>query len=143
MDDSNDPTPSSNWTGERWSGLPGSSLSDDTMFEALAHERRRYLLYTLLEDESWSLRRLARMLAAWENDAAEANVPEDEVDYVYASLYHAHVPKLVDLQILEFDCEAETITPGPHADRVLDVLESTGRIDAVRLEDHARSGDDD
>lgn len=108
------------------------------MFEALAHERRRYLLYTLIEGEASSLEELAARMTAWEQDVPPSNVDETDVERVYASLYHAHVPKLADLEVIEFDQRTEEITKGPNADKVLRVLELTGESAAVELESHAR-----
>lgn len=143
MDDSNDQNASASARDRDDAGFPESAIDQDTLFEALAHERRRYLLYTLMEDESWSLLELARKLAAWEEDVSEADADETVVERTYASLYHAHVPKLADLGIIEFDRETETITKGENAEQVLHVLELTGGSNAVSLENHARSDRDD
>lgn len=143
MDDSNDPHAESNAPEERNAGLPGSVLDDDALFEALANERRRYLLYTLLEDDAWTLDELAGKVAAWETDRPVSSVDEADAERVYASLYHAHVPKLADLEIIEFDRRTETIAKGPNADQALSVLELTGESAAIALEDHARSENDD
>lgn len=143
MDDSNEPNPSASATDGSGAGLPESILNTDTMFEALAHERRRYLLYTLLEDEGWSLRRLAGKVAAWEEGCAEPDLSEERIERVYASLHHAHVPKLADLEIIEYDRRDETIARGPAAKPVLDVLEQVGASTAVELEQHARKEKDD
>ncbi len=138
MDDSNDPNPSADATADAGTGLPESVLEDDDMFEALAHERRRYLLYTLLDRERWPLWELASRMAAWEAGDPEDAVDEREVERVYTSLFHAHVPKLVDLGILEFDRQDETITRGSHAERTLEALEHTGASAADAMERHAR-----
>lgn len=143
MGDSNNPGPPSNQADKRNKGFSGPILNENTMFEALAHERRRYLLYTLLEDQAWTLERLATKMAAWEVDTSVADVGEEEVERVYASLYHAHVPKLVDLDIIEFDRQTETITKGANAEQVLRVLELTGGSTAIDLERHARSTEND
>lgn len=113
------------------------------MFEALAHERRRYLLYTLFEKEEWSLQELSRKVAAWENNCPIDDVPKTGSEHVYASLYHAHVPKLTDLGIVEFDPSEETIIKGPTAEQTLDVLEKTGASSADELERHAREKTND
>lgn len=143
MDDPNDQNPSAGVRNRGDAGLPESAFDQDTMFEALAHERRRFLLYTLMEDDAWSLLDLARKLAAWEEDVSEADADETVVERTYISLYHAHVPKLDDLEIIEFDRETETISKGDNAEQVLTVLELTGGSNAVDLENQARSNQDD
>lgn len=143
MDDPNDRKASADVRDRDDAGLPESTIDQDTMFDALAHERRRYLLYTLLNDDTWSLLDLARRLAAWEADVSEADVDDELVQRVYVSLYHAHVPKLADLDIIEFDRETETLTRGKNAEQILNVLELTGGTNAVSLENHAMSDHDD
>lgn len=143
MDDPNNRKASASVRDRDDAGLPESTIDQDTMFEALAHERRRYLLYTLMDEEAWSLLDLARKLAAWEEDVTEADVDETVVERTYVSLYHAHVPKLADLDIIEFDRESETLTRGENAEQILNVVELTGGSDAVSLENHARNDHDD
>ena len=113
------------------------------MFEALTHKRRRYLLYTLFEADAWSVADLARKVAAWENDVPEDAVDQAEIEKVYASLYHAHIPKLVDLGILDFDRREERIRRGPGAEQTLDILDHTGGSDAEKMERHARGNEND
>ncbi|WP_266082860.1 DUF7344 domain-containing protein [Haladaptatus caseinilyticus] len=109
------------------------------VFEAISHPRRRYLVYTLAEATEWSLDELATKLAAWETDTAKANIATLTRQEMYTSLYHSHVPKLVDLDVIEFDADTETITPGPHAVQVLAALEGAGGSLDNRQETHARS----
>ena len=118
---------------------PESILELQPVFEAIAHPRRRYLVYTLAEATEWSLEDLATKLAAWETDTAEANIATLTRQEMYTSLYHSHVPKLVDLDMIEFDADTETITPGPHAVQVLRALEGAGGSLDNQQETHARS----
>lgn len=123
--------------------IPEAILELDHVFEALAHPRRRYLLYTLQEGTEWTLTELATKLAARENDLAEESVGRDEHSRVYTSLYHAHVPKLVDSDVLTFETGAEIIRPGPNAEQVLAVLEGAGASFDSRQEAHARRENDE
>lgn len=112
-------------------------LDLDPVFEVLDHPRRRYLLYALATDSTWTLRELATKLVAWEQDIDETAVHEDQRDRMYVSLYHAHVPKLVEYDVIRFDEEAETIAPAPHAEQVFTVLEGAGAsLDSLQ-EHHA------
>lgn len=113
-------------------------LELDHVFEGLAHPHRRYLLYTLLEDTEWSLDELATKIAAWENGVSEGRPSEEEIEHIYVSLYHNHVPKLVDDDVIVFERETETITAGPNAEQVLAVLENAGGSTDSRLQEHAR-----
>ncbi|WP_142860662.1 DUF7344 domain-containing protein [Salinigranum halophilum] len=109
------------------------------MYEALGHARQRYICYTLLEDTEWSLTELATKIAAWENTIPEHEVREDQREAVYVSLYHAHVPKLVDEGVIAYDEATETITTAEHADQVLAALEGIGGSLDSYQETHARS----
>jgi hypothetical protein len=115
----------------------------DHVYEALGHPRRRYLCYTLLEDTSWTLSELASKIAAWENDVPEHAVTNAQQERVYVSLYHAHVPKLVDEGILTFDDATETIRAAENADQVLAALEGMGASLDSNQEAHARGDMDD
>ncbi|WP_276261332.1 DUF7344 domain-containing protein [Haloglomus litoreum] len=123
--------------------LPPDILDADHVYSALNHPRRRYLCYTLLEDTEWSLADLATKIAAWESDVPEHEVREDKRDAVYVSLYHAHVPKLVEEDIITFDAATETITVAEHAEQVLAALEGIGGSLDFSQETHARSEMDD
>ncbi|WP_440764371.1 DUF7344 domain-containing protein [Natronorubrum sp. DTA7] len=114
-------------------------LEIEPVYEALGHSRRRYLCYTLLEATEWSLTDLATKIAAWENDIPEHAVTEAQREDVYVSLYHAHVPKLVDESVITFDEATETITTAEHAEQVLIALEGIGASLDSNQETHARS----
>ena len=116
-----------------------SVLELQPTFEAIAHPRRRYLVYTLLEDTVWSLDDLATKLAAWETDTPEVDIATLTRQEMYTSLYHTHVPKLVDLDVIKFDADTETITPDHHAKQVLVVLEGAGASLDNLQETHART----
>ncbi|MFC4437169.1 MULTISPECIES: DUF7344 domain-containing protein [Natrialbaceae] len=114
-------------------------LEIEPVYEALGHPRRRYLCYTLLEDTEWSLSDLATKIAAWENDVPEHEVTENHHEGVYVSLYHAHVPKLVDEGVITFGEATETITTAEHAEQVMTALEGIGASLDANQETHARS----
>jgi len=122
---------------------PRDILDIEPVYEALGHSRRRYLCYTLLEDTEWSLTDLATKIAAWENDVPEHAVTEDQREEVYVSLYHAHVPKLVDEGVITFDDVTETITTAEHAQQVLTALEGIGASLDSNQEQHARGDMDE
>ena len=122
---------------------PRGILEIEPVYDALGHSRRRYLCYTLLEDTEWSLSDLATKIAAWENNVPEHTVTEDKREAVYVSLYHAHVPKLVDEGVITFDEVTETITTGEHATQVLAALEGIGASLDLNQERHARGGIDE
>lgn len=122
---------------------PQEILVLDHVYEALGHPRRRYLCYTLLEDTKWALTDLATKIAAWENDISEHAVTNHQRERVYVSLYHAHVPKLVDEGVITFDHVTEMITPAENAEQVLAALKGMGASLDSDQETHARGDMDD
>jgi len=121
--------------------VPQGILELDHVYEALGRPRRRYLCYTLLEATEWSLTDLAVKIAAYENDYSTSEVTDHQRERVYVSLYHVHVPKLVDEGVVHFDETTETITPGPNAQQVLLALEGMGATIDAEQEEHARRGE--
>ena len=122
---------------------PPSVLEIEPVYEALCHPRRRYLCYTLLEDAEWSLTDLATRIAAWENDVPEHAVTENQREAVYVSLYHAHVPKLVEAGVISHDEVTERITAGEHADQVVTALEGMATSLDTNQAPQARSETDE
>ncbi|MFB6106307.1 MAG: hypothetical protein ABEJ70_04965 [Halobacteriaceae archaeon] len=120
---------------------PAGVLEMEYVFEALAHPRRRYLVYSLLSSTEWTLRGLATKLVAWEQGVAEEAVSDADRDEMVVSLYHAHVPKLIAHGIVEYaDREGEVIVAGESAVQVLAALEGLGASVDDAQETHAKSG---
>ncbi|USZ73557.1 DUF7344 domain-containing protein [Natronosalvus halobius] len=113
---------------------PAEILELEFVYEALAHPRRRYLCYSLLSSSRWTLPELATKLVAWERDIPEADVAGFDRDEMYVSLHHAHVPKLVELDIIEYETGDEAIIiASANAPQVLAVLQGAGAsIDALQ-----------
>lgn len=112
-------------------------LDVDYVFEALAHPRRRYLLYTLAAETVWSVRELATKLAAWEQNIPKETVRPDERDKVYISLYHTHIPILEEYSVIIFDAQTETIEAAANAEQVIAALEGVGASIDSEQESHA------
>ena len=118
---------------------PEEVLEMEYVFEALAQPRRRYLVYSLLTSTEWTLQELATKLVAWEQDIAEEAVSDIDRDEMFASLYHAHIPKLVDLDVIKYRDGGEgIIVPTEHTVQVLAALEGLGASVDAAQEAHAR-----
>lgn len=112
---------------------PPSILDLDHVYEALSHPRRRYLCYTLFGDGNWTLRDLAVRIAAREEGCPEHAVGTDVRDSVYVSLYHVHVPKLVQQGVIGFDEATGMVSAGERAGQVLAARKAMG--DSLGRED--------
>lgn len=131
---------------EEYSERPDSVpkiLQLNYVFEGLAHPRRRYLLYSLQVGTDWTLKDLAVKIANWENGTGDTRPTDDHIEAVYVSLYHNHIPKLVDDDILEFDEATERIKLGPNAEQVMNILETAGGTTDSQLESHARNANNE
>lgn len=118
---------------------PKNVIELEYLFEALAHPRRRYLLYSLLSSTRWTLQELATKLVAWEQDISEDAVADFDRDEMFVSLHHAHVPKLVEHDIIEYqNGEQGIITADRNAVQVLAALEGIGASVDTAQETHAR-----
>lgn len=81
-----------------------SVLELDTVFTALSDSRRRYLLYSLTNgDGSKTASALATEIASWELEKPIGEVTDGERKEILISLYHAHLPKLADLDMVEYE----------------------------------------
>ena len=79
----------------------------DEAFGALADERRRLVLFCLRRHRSVSLADLAELVVEAESGRDLADVPDEQVRDVYMSLYHTHVPRLVEAGLARYDQESD------------------------------------
>lgn len=84
----------------------------DKIFDALAHEQRRQLLFSLLEHNPQN----PANLSAPSEDSSE---PAEEA----ISRHHVHLPKLVDYGYIEWNRDADIVTKGPRFDEIRPLLE--------------------
>jgi len=96
-----------------------ADLSYDESFDLLSNHRRRYVLYYLQENGNpATLGDLADRIAAWENDVEMEEVSYDERKRVYTSLQQVHLPRMDDLDVIEFDDREGVVETGPAADEL-------------------------
>lgn len=93
------------------------ALVHNAVFEALAHQRRRYIV-NCLGDEPLALADVAMEVAARETDTPLADQPTDVAQHVYISLYHHHVPKLEDAGIVQYDRDKKVVALADHKERL-------------------------
>lgn len=77
----------------------------DEVFTLLANQRRRYVLYYLFTRSEGvaTIDELANAISTLERRSAEAQTQ------VRTSLHHAHLPKLEEAGVIEYDLRSETI----------------------------------
>lgn len=92
---------------------------DDGVVDALADARRRAVLRTLFDEESASLREVARGVARREHDGLPA---EGAVDRLKIALHHRHLPKLADVGLVEYERGSRTVALTAEAASIRSVL---------------------
>jgi hypothetical protein len=86
-------------------------VAPGTLFGILADDRRRYVLYYLLEaDGRGTLADLADQLAAREAETAVDALEERERKSVATDLHHVTLPRLADRGLVDFDPETGKVT---------------------------------
>ncbi|AEH38582.1 DUF7344 domain-containing protein [Halopiger xanaduensis] len=92
--------------------VPADVISD--AFTLLANERRRLLLAVMTSyGEAITLPDAAEEVAVRETGRAVTELSGEQVANVYLSLYHDHLPRLVDAGLLEYDQERDLVSPAP------------------------------
>lgn len=99
----------------------------DYVFEALRERRRRVICRILQTTDDREIEDLAMDVAAHESDD-ERTVTNNEWELVFASLYHSHIPKLDDLEVVTYDDATGIVNPGPRFEPVADVLSAVERV---------------
>ena len=84
------------------------TVSVDTLCDVLRVERRRHVLVTLQTHEtSLALADLAAEIA--KREAADGAPPPETVTHVHASLYHTHLPKLKEANLITYNHDRHTV----------------------------------
>jgi hypothetical protein len=86
----------------------------DRVFELLSNRRRRQFLYVLYAyGETLALADAADEVARLEHGRPLEDISPETVKQVYMSLYHSHVPKLVEADVLRYDQELDLVALTP------------------------------
>jgi hypothetical protein len=106
-------------------GLDGGVESDSSLgvlspkvAGLLAHPRRRHVIERLRAfDGPIGLSDLAEEVAVAERGTV-SRIPPEDVKLVHISLYHSHVPKLVEADVVEYSRESDLVELTDGATRV-------------------------
>jgi len=91
-------------------------LALDQLFEILKNRRRREVLkYLDRNGGEATLGSLAEYIAAEENDTTVKQITSSQRKRVYVGLYQCHLPKMDDMDIVDFEKNRGTIEVGPNA----------------------------
>ncbi|RQG98101.1 DUF7344 domain-containing protein [Natrarchaeobius chitinivorans] len=94
----------------------------DTSLELLANSRRRVFLRVMRTyEEPLTLPDAAEEVAVRETGVSVPELSAEHVADVYISLYHDHLPRLVDAGLLEYDQERDLVSPAEISETSFDV----------------------
>ncbi|UTF54476.1 DUF7344 domain-containing protein [Natronosalvus rutilus] len=87
-------------------------LSADALYNLLSHHRRRTILELLLaHEQKLTLSDLTNEIAVREYDDEITEISGDKIMDIHISLYHVHIPKLAETNIIEYDQSRGIIDP--------------------------------
>ncbi len=122
---------------ERPEGTESEPFGLDDAFHLLQNQRRRWVLQHLHDvDETVEMGDLAERVAAWEHDTTVERLTSTQRQRVYIALYQRHLPKLDDMDVVDYNqsrglvtsCERVTrlvaYLDGPPVDHELDAAAS-------------------
>ena len=100
-----------------------SKLTTTDLNEILKNSRRRILIQYLRDrGGSATLRELSERIAA--EETGERPPPQDERHNVYVSLHRWHIPKLVDLGVIDYDSDSKRVTFDRKGDELVLYMET-------------------
>lgn len=97
-------------------------LGGEPIHAVLDHPRRRHVLDVVTELDVATMRDLATQVTAREAGIEPHEVSEAKRREVTVSLYHIHVPKLADADVVTVEEGMDRVRPGPNAAAVVDAL---------------------
>jgi hypothetical protein len=105
------------------SAADAEPLTPDGVFELLSNHRRRMVLYYLrTRGEPVGIQDLATEIASMENDVPAEELTSQQRKRVYVSLYQTHLPKMAEMNTIEYDKDAGEVRLAPRADDIDDHL---------------------
>lgn len=108
--------------GGEGSSVP-AKLPKDTIFDLLKVERRREVLkYLDTNGEETTLSDVAEHIAAKENGIEQGRLSSKQRKRVYVGLYQCHLPKMDDVDVIDFDQARGTIKLRSEAEQLFPYL---------------------
>lgn len=82
----------------------GENINYDDCFDLLSNHRRRFVLHYMKRNgQDAKLSDLSEQIAAWENGIDMDDISYDQRKRVYTSLQQVHLPRMDDMDVIDFD----------------------------------------
>lgn len=104
---------------------PGGLSVDDIHF-TLSNCRRRYLIRYLSREGESTVKQLSQIIAARENDTTVAELSYADRKTVYTALLQTHLPKLDEMDVVEYDVSSKRVRLAGHAEQLQPYIEEAG-----------------
>jgi hypothetical protein len=128
----------SNGPRSRFEGTQQPGVDLDHVFDVLRNQRRRDVLRYLDQTrEPIQIGDLAEQLAAWENDKSVGELSSSERKRMYVGLYQSHLPKMDDLDVVDFDKPRGVVAPGEEMDAYARYLQPPEALGDRTIEQYA------
>lgn len=91
----------------------------DVLFGMLANHRRRCALHCLERFEgALALADLAEEVAVRENETPISEISPEEVKRIYMSLYHTHIPKMEEANVVHYSQETDIVALSENSEQL-------------------------
>ena len=112
-------------TGPEPGGETTPRLCRNEFYRALGSERRRRLLYLLLDGDERAVGELATVLTGWTaTDTGTMGTPAEREE-ILIGLEHSHLPLLADAGLVSYDRQRGTVELESLAPTVTDLIEQS------------------
>lgn len=99
-----------------------TALDTDTLFDLVAHHRRRHLIDCLREHRAMTMRDLAEAVAVREYERPLEEISPKGLKGVYLTIYHAHIPKLERANVIGYVRERDAVVPGDAFEEAVELV---------------------
>ncbi|MFC7213076.1 hypothetical protein ACFQO4_03140 [Saliphagus sp. GCM10025334] len=110
-------------------------IGDDVFFELMKNPQRRFIFQYLLEKKETTLVALAREISAHEHGYQVDDLEEGDWKRAYVALEQTHLPKMDDVDLLDYEPDQGVICLAENSERMKDEL---NRDDIVGSENRLR-----
>lgn len=103
--------------------MGGSSIDFDTVLDLCRDKHRRITLAVLADQQqSLSLTDLTKAIVKHNHDTPLTEVSDETVTRIRITLYHIHIPKLVEAGLVEYDSQRQLVEPTMQFDQIEPLL---------------------
>jgi hypothetical protein len=97
----------------------------DEFYQALASSHRRRLLYYLDDTDDSTVEELTSVLSGWEATSSGTMQTSTDRSDIQIGLVHDHLPRLANIDLIEYDADAGIVQLKPLHPRVKDVIQQS------------------